>query len=234
MLKEISIIIPAYNEEDHIKQCLDAIFNQYLQYINEVIIADNNSQDKTVPISKQFNVRVISGGYPALARNKGAKIAKGKYLLFVDADTFLPENFLEEAIETFKKKKLKVASFYIKPYPADIFNSILFKFYNTLSFILAKYSFPTIATAGCCILVEKKIHDDINGFRENMVVLEEYDYIRRIKKYGRFNVLPIHVATSTRRFLPGRRLKQTFILIIYYIKWLITGDIDNDKLGYWK
>jgi glycosyltransferase involved in cell wall biosynthesis len=234
MLKEITIIIPTYNEENNIGKCLNAIFDQDMRYIDEVIIADNHSHDETIQISKRFSVRIISGGYPATARNNGAKMAKGKYLLFIDADTFLPKNFLEKALTVFQKKNLKVASFYIKPYPPDRFNSILFHFYNKLCYILAKYSLPFIATAGCCILAEKKIHSIIDGFRENMVVLEEYDYIKRIKKYGKFKVIPIPVVTSTRRFLPGMRLKRTVILILYYLKWLITGEINNDKLGYWK
>ena len=134
----------------------------------------------------------------------------------------------------FNDKKYKVASFYIKPYPFDPANRILFTFYNLLSYIIAKLSLPTIATAGCCMLVDKEMHDQINGFNENMMVLEEYDYIKRIKKNGKFGVIPLYVATSTRRFRSGNRLKQTVILFIYYSKWLITGDINHDKLGYWK
>ena len=234
MSKEITVIIPTFNEETNIMSCLQAIFNKNIQLIDEVIIADNYSQDKTVQLSKQFDVCIVTGGYPAVARNNGAKTARGKYLLFIDADTFIPEDFLKNAISAFKRKNLKIASFYIRPYPADKFNILLFGFYNKLSFILAKYSLPIIATAGCCLLVEKKIHDHINGFRENMLVLEEYDYIKRIKKYGKFRVIPIPITTSTRRFLPGMRLKRTVILILYYVKWLVTGSINNDKLGYWK
>ena len=234
MSKEITVIIPTYNEEANIKHCLQAIFNQNMGVIDEIIIADNHSQDKTIQLSQQFDVRIVTGGYPAVARNNGAKIARGKYLLFIDADTFLPEDFLKNAMVAFHEENLKIASFYIRPYPVDKFNMLLFGCYNKLSFILAKYSLPIIATAGCCLLVEKKAHDHINGFCETMLVLEEYDYIKRIKKHGKFRVIPIPITTSTRRFLPGMRLKHTVILIIYYLKWLITGRVNNDRLGYWK
>ena len=234
MSKEVTIIVPTYNEEENIDQCLQSIFNQNMEKISKVIIADNNSRDNTVEITKKYDVTTIKGGSPATARNNGARHSQTKYLLFLDADTILPDNFFETALNAFNKKKLKVASFYIKPDPVDFFNKILFYFYNKISFFIAQLSLPFITTAGCCILVEKNIHDSVNGFCENMKVLEEYDYIKKIKKYGKFRVIPVYVFTSTRRFLPGSRLKHTLILIIYYIKWLITGTIKNDFLGYWK
>ena len=234
MSKEITVIIPTYNEERNIIPCLRSIFNQNLQHVDKVIIADNYSKDKTIEISKNYDITIVKGGIPTVARNNGAKAAMTKYLLFIDADTKLTEDFFEKALTTFIRKKLKVATFYIKPDPVDSFNRFLFYFYNKISFIIAKLSLPIIITAGCCILVDKSVHDIIHGFSEKMRVLEEYEYIKQIKKHGKFNIIPIYVFTSTRRFLPGNRLKQTIILFIYYLKWLISGNIEKDFLGYWK
>jgi glycosyltransferase involved in cell wall biosynthesis len=234
MQKEITIIVPTYNEEDKIENCLQSIFSQKLELIDKVVVADNHSTDGTVNLCKKFDVQVISGGKPAAARNNGARSAAGNYLLFIDADTVLPHHFLEKALKIFKNSRYSVASFFIKPDPRDFFNTILFNAYNIVCLLIAKISLPTIGTAGCCILVEKEIHNHVSGFNENMIVLEEYDYIKRIKRFGKFGVIPIAVSTSTRRFQRGTRLKQAIILFIYYSRWLFTGRVNHDKLGYWQ
>jgi len=232
--KEITVVVPTYNEEDKIQNCLQSIFNQNLELVARVIVADNNSSDNTINLCKKYNVQIIRGGHPAVARNNGAKHASTPYLLFIDADTILPASFIERALPIFKQHRYGVASFFIKPNPRDLFNTILFAIYNLLCFIIAKISLPTFGTAGCCILVKKGLHESINGFDENMMVLEEYEYIKRIKKSGKFGIIPISVLTSTRRFQRGNRWKQTIILFIYYSKWLFTGKVDQDKLGYWQ
>ena len=95
----ISIIIPAYNEEKFIEQTLISLKKQNCGIPYEIIVCDNNSKDKTPEIAQKYADKVVSetkqgGGY---ARNKGASIAQGKYLVFTDADTVFPENYLEEA-----------------------------------------------------------------------------------------------------------------------------------------
>jgi glycosyltransferase involved in cell wall biosynthesis len=234
MPKAVTVVIPSYNEEERIEQCLQAVLLQPPQFIDKVVVADNNSQDRTVTLCRNYDVQIIQGGKPATARNNGARRAESDYLLFIDADTVLSDNFIERALSLFKKNHYKVASFFIKPHPRDLFNTVLFTVYNILCYFMARFTLPTIGTAGCCILVEKATHVSVGGFDEKMIVLEEYDYIRKIKTVGKFGIIPISVLTSTRRFQRGRRLKQAIILFIYYIKWLFRGKVNQDKLGYWQ
>ena len=75
----LSIIIPTLNEEKYLPKLLDSIVKQsYKDY--EIIIADNNSKDKTRSIARSYGCRLTKGGMPAVARNNGAKIARGKLL----------------------------------------------------------------------------------------------------------------------------------------------------------
>lgn len=99
----ISVIIPCYNVEQFVAQCLDSIVNQTLCDI-EIICIDDGSTDHTLEILKRYEgsdnrITVISqeNSGAGAARNNGLRLAKGKYLSFLDADDFFEPNMLEEA-----------------------------------------------------------------------------------------------------------------------------------------
>ncbi len=108
-LPTVSIIIPTFNSEKVIKDCLRAARNQnYPKNKFEIIVADNFSKDKTVSISEDLGARVIlvNGRAPQVCvqRNLGADAARFEYLLFLDHDMELSpnllRNFAEKVIET--------------------------------------------------------------------------------------------------------------------------------------
>lgn len=96
----LSIVIPVYNEEDHIDVCLAAISDQTVMPL-EVIVVDNNSTDRTAAIAASYDfVRVIREPKQgiAFARDAGFNAARGDIIGRIDADTILPKNWVEEAI----------------------------------------------------------------------------------------------------------------------------------------
>src|SRR6056297_2869965 len=109
----ISVIIPTLNEEKNISKIISDIKKQNFKNF-EIIVSDAYSKDKTEKIVIKNNCKFIKSKKrsPAQQRNVGAKYAKGKYLIFLDADSRIPQNFLNKAYEEFKKEKLAVASFY--------------------------------------------------------------------------------------------------------------------------
>ncbi len=104
---KISVIIPAFNEERYLEATLASVRNQECDVPYEVIVSDNGSTDGTVAIAKQWADKVVrcKKRGPANARNKGAKHTRGDLLVFVDADTILPSNYLGEAWKIFQQKK---------------------------------------------------------------------------------------------------------------------------------
>ena len=99
----LSIIIPTLNEEYHLPLLLSSIKEQQKDPPDyEIIIADAGSKDKTLEIAKSFGCKITKGGLPAKGRNEGAKIAQGDLLLFLDADTILPENSLKRFLTEFE------------------------------------------------------------------------------------------------------------------------------------
>lgn len=94
---KVSVIIPVYNGEAIIENCIKHLSNQnYPKEKLEIIIVDNNSSDKTVEVSRKYNVITVlcETKGPSAARNMGIKISSGDLLLFTDADCIVDKNWV--------------------------------------------------------------------------------------------------------------------------------------------
>lgn len=99
----LSIVIPVYNEQDHIGKCLDAISRQSVKPL-EIIIVDNNCTDKTIPIAKKYSlVRVVKEPVQGrtVSRNRGFNNARGDILGRIDADSVLATDWVERVLDDF-------------------------------------------------------------------------------------------------------------------------------------
>lgn len=96
-MKKFSIIIPVYNVEEYIKECLDSVFNQTFKDY-EVIVINDGTKDNSMDIVKKYDVKLINQENQGLsmARNNGVKHAKGEYIIFLDSDDSIDEHLLEE------------------------------------------------------------------------------------------------------------------------------------------
>lgn len=103
----ISVIIPTYNEEKNISDCVLSLRKQKEKNF-EIIVVDDGSLDNTVKILKSLKVKFFGQKHqgPAFARNLGAKHAKGKILVFVDADMTFDTKFLQNLTEPIKKNRI--------------------------------------------------------------------------------------------------------------------------------
>ncbi len=111
----ISIIIPTYNEEKLIGRCLASLQKQLIDSRDEleVIVIDDGSTDSTIDKIKHFNfVKLLHQSHlgTALARNQGAKLAKGEILVFVDADMEFDERFIKYLVKPIKLEVVKGTS----------------------------------------------------------------------------------------------------------------------------
>jgi len=100
----VSIVIPAYNEERHLRACLEAVAEQTIQP-SEVIVVDNNSTDATVSIAQQYPfVKIIKEKKQGIvfARNAGFDTATGDIIGRIDADTEIPPDWVEHILWFYK------------------------------------------------------------------------------------------------------------------------------------
>lgn len=109
MIPLLSVIIPLYNKQDYILNTLNSVLSQEFNDY-EVVIVDDGSTDKSVQIVKSIldkRIRIFrkDNGGPASARNYGVKMAKGKWVLFLDGDDTLVENMLTMVADFIHKKR---------------------------------------------------------------------------------------------------------------------------------
>ena len=134
---KLSFIIPTLQEETVIEKILKNL-RQITVFDYEIIVSDGGSKDKTVEIAKQYADKVVENTTGqrqtiAIGRNEGAKAATGEYLIFLDADVFIPEpnKFFERALGSFNEQlNLFGLSGWVRVFPemetwADFFGYVI-------------------------------------------------------------------------------------------------------------
>lgn len=115
---KFSVVIPAYNEEGCIANCLTAL-NDGTEQPLEIIVADGNSSDKTVEIARQLGAIVVPNEkrHAAGGRNAGIQAARGDVIAFIDADCIPDKDWLAEIRRAFEQEDIDGLGTYIEPAP---------------------------------------------------------------------------------------------------------------------
>lgn len=225
----LSIIIPTLNEENYLPFLLESIKKQKIQDY-EIIVADNNSKDRTVEIARVFGCKVVPGGLPAKGRNEGAKVAQGDLLLFLDADVVLPDGSLEKLLKEFQERKLSVASCLVGPREKSFILKIIYHLIYNLT-VSAIEKFRPCALS--FILIKRTLHEKIGGFDEKIKFGEDVDYVRRASKFGAFAYLKSNkILVSGRRFYQDGWLVTCLRYIFSGLYLIFFGPIKSDILKY--
>lgn len=172
----VSVIIPTYNSEKTIRQCLQSIKNQTYKNL-EIIVVDRHSKDKTVQIAEQFNVKLLYVTQErSYAKNFAAKSANGDFLLFIDSDMTLASKVIEECVNKCIETKSDAAIIPLKSISKGLLGecrkiereslSDLTEFMEAARFFRKK---PFLTTG---------------GFDESIVCGEDYDLFQKFKKMG--------------------------------------------------
>ncbi len=234
-LPMLSIIIPTLNEEKYLPLLLESIKKQNFDDDFEIIVADAGSEDKTVEVAKNYGCKVVSGGLPAKGRNQGAAAAQKELFLFLDAETLLPEKFLEKILLEFKERNLDVASCGLEPIGTEWVPKIIFPkfFYDLLYNWPAKFLENAFPFASSLILVKKEIHQRLKGFDEGIKIAEDHNYARRAAKISKFGFLSSSKLPFFSRRCQKEGILKTFLkyLSCNFLN-LSLGDVRTDIFNY--
>lgn len=189
---KISIIIPVLNEEASLSR-----ISSHLQSIkhqgHEVIIVDGGSTDNTLSIAYELTDRVIvSKAGRALQMNNGAAVASGEILLFLHADTFLPDNAVQIISDSSQRKDCW-GRFDVRLSSSRYVYRLIEQLMNLRSCL------TSIATGDQAIFVEKNLFDHVGGFPE-IVLMEDVEISRQLKKISKPVCVKQKVITSSRRW----------------------------------
>lgn len=119
-MKKVSVIVPVYNAEKYLRECVDSIIGQTLQDM-EIIFVDDGSTDHSLEILQEYakednRIQIVKGKHlgGGAARNSGIERATGEYLAFVDSDDEMEPEMLEKAYAHSKKEDADVTVFSVR------------------------------------------------------------------------------------------------------------------------
>lgn len=220
-MKRISIIIPVLNEVNTIKQTLASLKNASSV---EIIVVDGGSKDETIAVAKSFGVEVISSDLGrATQMNMGAKVATGDILLFLHADTRIAPNF-DILIRQALAGDFIAGAFELKIDANLPGIRLIEKMVNLRSHL---FSLPYGDQA---IFISSKVFHQIGGF-PNLPIMEDFVFIRQLKKLGKINIIPQPVITSGRRWQKLGVIKTTLINQLIIIGYFL--GVSPDQLARW-
>ncbi|MEM3641041.1 MAG: glycosyltransferase [Candidatus Bathyarchaeia archaeon] len=171
----VSIIIPTFNSEKTLENCLKSIRNQSYKDI-ELIVVDAFSQDKTREIAEKYSAKVfLLAAERSPARNFGAEQAMGEFLCFVDSDMELPSKTIGECAKLCKQKNVDAV---IIPEEAvgDNFLAKCRKLEKTMRRQEAYGEAPRF--------IRKEKFESVGGYSENLVIGEDFELTQRLRNFG--------------------------------------------------
>lgn len=190
---KISIIIPTYNEASNIRQTLQSL-QKFREQGHEIIVVDGGSEDDSLAIAQSLADLAFTGPKGRSAQmNEGAARAKGDILLFLHADTLLPENALELVRSGLNESNRAWGRFNVSLSGSHPMFRIIENLMNWRSCV------TSIATGDQGIFVYKNDFDRIGGFAE-IPLMEDIELSKRLKKISRPLCITQRLITSSRRW----------------------------------
>jgi len=200
-----SIIIPAYNEAEWLPEtlnCLGKVIDGFGQPV-EVIVVDNNSTDETAEIARSRGAQVVFEPVNQIsrARNAGARVALGNYLVFLDADTLLSENLLRTAMNRLNGGGCCGGGARVA------LGEAVHSFVRTGVRVWNYGSVTAGIAAGCFLFCLKKAFESVGGFSEQVYAGEEYWLSRRLKFWGNRNGMTFEIIDEPPIITSSRKLR---------------------------
>ena len=196
-MKTVSFIVPAHNEERLLGATLDALDQaaRTLGRTHEIIVVDDASSDRTNPIARSRNARVISVNlrHIAAVRNAGAAVASGDYFVFVDADTIVTKDVLAAAMRALDDGAVGGGAHV----EWDGHRPTWVRVAEVTTLLWMRIA---RLAAGCFFFCTREAFAAAGGFEERVYASEELFLSRALKRLGRFVLLSESVTTSGRKF----------------------------------
>ena len=212
---EISIVIPVANEAAALPECLARIDRA----LAEIIVVDAASDDETVGLASAAGCRVVPAPERHRARqmNLGAARARGRILLFLHADTWLPPNALAKIIEAIDRRRVLGGGFARRYRSSSLFLALTSRLAGLRSRFWGWY------LGDQAIFVRRDIFEQLHGYGD-IPIFEDLDFSRRLRSLGRIVRLTPPVYSSARRFAPKGPLRTTLQDLLLTRQYLLGRD----------
>jgi len=221
-MPQASFIVPTLNEEKYLQACLSSIVNQRTCVDYELIVVDGGSKDRTVAIAERYADKVICLGRRGiwLGRNEGASRARGRLLLFIDADTSVPANYLEVAHGVMQDEQVSALSHAFRFDKGGRLMGMVQDVVN--NYLLAKSLAGIGEILGFNAVIGRSTFTKVGGFPE--APLDDAAIAKKLRKKGKLvYLLEPKVTTSSRRLERAGMI----MTIVYYASLGLVTDIPS-------
>jgi glycosyltransferase involved in cell wall biosynthesis len=199
----ISVIIPAHNEEKFLRKCLESLQKQTEKPF-EIIVVDNNSTDRTAAIAREFGAKVVAEKQQGIsfARNAGFNAAKGEIIARIDADTIALPNWItriRKDIEIDGKDAVTGPAYYLDPSSKLQFSYLVSNYY----FRFLKLIYGNYMLFGLNMALRKSLWEKVKNdvCMDNTKVHEDFDLSIHLWKYAKIEFdKDLRVKTAVRKF----------------------------------
>ncbi len=195
MKSKISVIVPSYNSHKTIQYTLDHLLSQDGNFIKEIIVVDSSDDGKTKTIIDRYDDKIVilnlnDKTIPAVGRNKGAEVAKGEILAFIDSDAFPAPDWSKEIMAGHESGIFVGGGAYNIPDKQKLSPLALAQFFLQFS------EFFQIGSQGkrefvpsCNLYCDKKVFFQSGGFPE-IRAMEDVQFGRNVNKIKELEFLP--------------------------------------------
>lgn len=189
----LTIIIPTYNEAESITCLINYLKENANNKIKEIIVSDGGSTDKTLEVAQQAGVKTVLSPKKGRAyqMNYGASLAKGDVLYFIHADTFPPPTFIEDI-------EHGLADGYDLGRYRTRFNSK--KNVLRINAFFTRFDWFICHGGDQTLYITDKLFKEIGGFKEDMLIMEDYEIIERARKKGKYKIFSKAALISARKY----------------------------------
>ncbi|SRR6266852_6988926 len=206
-----SIIIPVLNEEAILERQLAYLMRQCAQHDCELLIVDGGSHDSTVAIAKRYGQVICSSRGRATQMNAGAAAASGDVLIFLHADTQLPDDAFSAIEQAFASPTVVGGAFRLR------FNDNLWPYKFVAFATNLRSRLRTLFTGDQAYFVRATSFQAIGGYPDQPL-MEDLEIITSLRKIGKVVLLPQYVTTSARRHQNVGLIRS--VLFMWYLRML--------------
>jgi glycosyltransferase involved in cell wall biosynthesis len=208
----ISVIVPAFNEEKLLGATLACIREATKGMDVELLVCDNNSTDRTAEIARDAGAKVVFEPLNQIsrARNAGAAVASGDWLVFVDADSYPDAALFAEVAVTIAGGRYVGGGATMRFDEADWLGRGSIVIWNGISRAMRW-------AAGSFVFCRTDAFRQIGGFSTELYASEEIDFSRRLKRLGRFTILHRHPLRTSGRKLRLYSNREALRLLLRFV-----------------
>jgi len=228
--EDLSVVIPCKNEKENIIYLLDSLYTQICINNIDIIISDSSDDNITVDLinnnivkyKDKFNIKIIKGGYPSVARLNGSIFVKSEYVLFIDSDIYFKDNTV--LLESFNQIKYNNKDLLTIPFKTEDYYNIVYRFFDLFQKI--GLHLDTCFAVGGFQLWNKEAYWNIGGYNPDLLFAEDYWISSKVNKNKFIIYNKKNTYTYSRRF----RSKGIF----YMFKLMILSYINRNNIDFFK